>query len=169
MIYIDIHNPATLTGIFCIIGSLYLAIATYIYAEKQKDKLQKHDILKNALFTVALSIVYPHKIDHGNHNYDSYDGSMLPPLTGPDSVTACLTYMMDSDNPHNHSRYNAIHRFLHSHFPFENDDIMFVQEFIDILNSMLESDKVEVDDIDIDIDKESPPATSAVNANLKED
>ena len=134
---------ALLAGVAFIVGNIAITFATVTYARhlfsnKKKHRKDEYALLKNGLLTMALSIVYSNEIDHGNYNYDEYDGSMLPPLTGSDLANAYMSYLVDSENPHIHSKYNAIQRFLHSNVLTQRDQEQFMEEFIAVLNSIME-------------------------------
>ena len=137
---------ALLTGTAFIIGNIAISFATITYAhhifenkKRQKDELE---VLKNGLLTMALSMVYSDHIDRDNFNYEEYDGSRLPSLSGCDPVNACMSYIVDSPNPHIHAKYNAIQRFLHLNLHSENDQETFLQEFMNIIQSISNSNSV---------------------------
>jgi hypothetical protein len=136
----DLH--ALLAGVAFVIGNIAITFATVTYArhvfgdkKRQKDE---YELLKNGLLTMALSMVYSNEIDQGNYNYDEYDGSMLPPLSGSDLVNAYMSYIVDSNNPHIHAKYNAIQRFLHSNILTDRDQEQFMEHFIVLLNSFFD-------------------------------
>lgn len=135
-------TQALLAGVAFIVGNIAITFATITYArhifENKKRKKDEYELLKNALLAMALSMVYSNQIDQGNYNYDEYDGSMLPPLSGSDLINAYMSYIVDSDNPHIHAKYNSIQRFLHSNILTERDQEQFMEDFIVLLNSILE-------------------------------
>ncbi len=134
---------ALLAGTAFIIGNIAITFATvtyarYLFSDKKKHRRDEYELLKNGLLTMALSIVYSNEIDRGNYNYDEYDGSMLPPLTGSDLVNAYMSYLVDSENPHIHAKHNAIQRFLHSNILTERNQEEFMEEFIRVLQSFMD-------------------------------
>jgi hypothetical protein len=133
-------------GIAFVVGNIAITFATITYAnhilknanrnsKRQKDQ---YELLKNALLSLALSTVYSNAIDNGNYKYDEYDGSMLPPFSGHDLVNSYMSYLVDSENPHIHAKYNAIQRFLHSNILTELDQEEFMAAFIVVLKSMVD-------------------------------
>jgi hypothetical protein len=139
--------PTLIGGSIFVLGNIALTFATMTYAhhlfsEKKTQKKDKLDPLKNALLTFALSLVYPNAIGD-DYNYDKYDGNELPPLSGSDGVNALMSYIVDSPNPHIHSKYNAIQRFLQINLYNEEDQEDFLQNFLYILNHPDESDVAE--------------------------
>ncbi len=133
---------ALFAGVAFVIGNIAITFATITYArhifKDKKHHKDEYELLKNGLLTMALSMVYSNQIDQGNYNYDEYDGSMLPPLSGSDLVNAYMSYIIDSNNPHIHAKYNAIQRFLHSNILTERDQEQFMEEFIVLLNSFFD-------------------------------
>lgn len=125
-----------------ILGNIALSFATITYAsylfENKQRRKDDFELVKNGLFTFALSILYADYIDKHNYYYDEYDGTTLPPPSGSDAVNACLSYMVDSNNPHIHSKYNAIQRFLHVNLQTEAAQEQFMEEFIEIFTRINE-------------------------------
>jgi hypothetical protein len=150
-------TQALIAGVAFIVGNIAITFATVTYAQhlfsnKKKHRKDEYALLKNGLLTMALSIVYSNEIDRGNYNYDEYDGSILPPLTGSDLVNAYMSYLVDSENPHIHSKYNAIQRFLHGNILTERDQEQFMEEFITVLKSIMDGayDKEEESEVVVD-------------------
>jgi hypothetical protein len=137
-----IETEVLFAGIAFIIINIVLSFSTFMYVlsifENKKATKDDYEQLKNALLSMALTIVFSDSIEPGKYNYDEYDGSALPPLSGADLVNAYMSYMTDSANPHIHSKYNAIQRFLHSNIISEQDQETFLANFIEILNSIVE-------------------------------
>jgi hypothetical protein len=139
--------PTLIGGSIFVLGNIALTFATITYAhhlfsEKKTQKKDKLDPLKNALLTFALSLVYPNAIGD-DYNYDKYDGNELPPLAGMHSVNALMSYIVDSANPHIHSKYNAIQRFLQINLSNDEDQEDFLYNFLYILNNPDATDGAE--------------------------
>jgi hypothetical protein len=147
---------ALLAGVAFVVGNIAITFATITYVkhliDNKKRRTDEYELLKNGLLTMALSMVYSNEIDQGNYNYDEYDGSMLPPLSGSDLVNAYMSYIVDSKNPHIHAKYNSIQRFLHSNILTERDQEKFMEDFILLLNSFFDGayEKEEVVEENLD-------------------
>jgi hypothetical protein len=63
---------------------------------------------------------------------------MLPPISGSDLTNAYMSYIVDSDNPHIHAKYNAIQRFLHCNILSERNQEEFMESFIIIIKACIE-------------------------------
>ena len=131
-----------------VLGNVFLSFAIFTYISHllrdKKRSPEEYKLLKNALFSMALTMVYSDNIDRDNYNYDKYNGSTLPPLSGCDIINAYASYMTDSENPHIHAKFNAIQRFIHSNLTSESEQEAFLQNFIIKLNSIIdESDESE--------------------------
>jgi hypothetical protein len=153
-------DTATILGaVAFIIGNIAITFATIAYAfnlfESKQKSADPFDTLKNGLLTFALTLIYSEQIDDHNFDYDSYNGRMLPPLSGCDPVNACMSYIVDSGNPHIHAKYNAIQRFLHLNLQNEYAQEQFMEEFMAILSSMNGADEIdEEEQIPIEEDEE---------------
>jgi hypothetical protein len=122
-----------------VLGNIAITFATMTYAHhlfqnRKAPKKDKLDPIKNALLTFALNLVYPDSRGD-DYNYDKYDGTLLPPLSGFDGVNSLMSYIVDSSNPHIHSKYNAIQRFLDINLSSEEDQEDFLHNFLYVLNN----------------------------------
>ena len=155
-----------LYGTVFILGNIFLSFSVFTYIahllHDKKKAPEEYKLLKNALFSMALTIVYADNIERDNYNYDTYDGSTLPPLSGCDIINAYASYMTDSENPHIHAKYNAIQRFIHSNLTTESEQEAFLQEFIMKLNDIIENGPEESG-------AEEPTPESPTDKGIKED
>ncbi len=169
-------------GAVFIVGNIVISFAVFTYVLhlfdiKKTEEKGSLEMLKNALLSMAMTIVYSDNIDRNNYNYDGYDGSCLPPLSGADIVNGYMSYMIDSDNPHIHAKFNAIQRFIHSNLISEGDQERFLEIYISSLNNIIDN-VVEMrlndaEDADGDGDDEATEAITNHDehdtVNLKED
>jgi hypothetical protein len=136
-------SEEVLYGAIFVLGNIFLSFSVFTYIahllHNKETPAQQYDLLKNALFSMALTTVYSENIEHNNHDYNTYDGSTLPPMSGCDIVNAFASYMTDSENPHIHAKFNAIQRFIHSNLSTEAQQENFLQEFIIKLNNIIEN------------------------------
>jgi hypothetical protein len=142
-------TAALIGGSLFVMGNIALTFATITYIHhlfQKKNRNTRNDKLeplKNALLTYALTIVCNDNQKGDTYDYDSYDGSKIPPLSGGDPVNTLMSYIVDSDNPHIHSKYNAIQRFLEDNLsnPYQQED--FIQQFLYILHDLDNSEQEE--------------------------
>lgn len=73
------------------VGATYIAYKALKY-ETALDKL------KNALLTLALMKVNEKDIAHLNYDYQSFDGTQLPSISGCSIVNGCFSYIINKFN-----------------------------------------------------------------------
>jgi hypothetical protein len=155
---------ALLGGVAFVIGNIAITFATITYAkyilQDKKRHKDQYELLKNALLSLALSTVYSDAIDNGNYKYDEYDGSILPPFSGSDLVNSYMSYLVDSENPHIHAKYNAIQRFLHDNIITERDQEEFMEAFILVLKSMVDEKYINEEAVEEDVTDEPEENTN---------
>ena len=128
-----------------IIGNITISVAICGILVKSINKIKKipdeYEPIKNALLSFALSIVYHHEIKGNNHNYDEFDGTILPRLSGSDYVNALFMYIHEPSNQHMRSKFNAIQRFMHLNIAHIDNQEDFMHRFIECIYDMLEESK----------------------------
>lgn len=93
--------------------------------------------LKNGLLTLALLTANRGDIDDANFAYASFDGTMLPPLSGSSTANACLSYIIDRDalrsgpfySRHMEHKLDAIEKYLVKHFDTDAKVTEFVERY----------------------------------------
>ncbi len=106
----------------------------------EENRPLKH--LKNALLTFALLVVkrraFDTYLDH-LYNYDKYDGSALPYLSGSGVTNACFTYNVDREELRRSPWYNvlmehkqeAIEKWLEKNLGTEEQVVAFFEKFVE--------------------------------------
>jgi hypothetical protein len=107
---------------------------------KQIQNPKPIDKLKNALLTHALTVICATKfVKNNNINYEDYDGTILPTLSGSNFNVACLSYITDpNDNSTNkmysrqmENKKNAINKFLDQNLDSDIKIIKFFNEYLE--------------------------------------
>ena len=100
---------------------------------KQNDSIEllKNALLAHALFTIS-------KEDLGSHlnvNYDSFDGTKLPHLSGCNLENALMSYIVDAIP----GKKNAIDKYLDSHISTDDEAYTFLKKFLEKLPPLQEN------------------------------
>jgi hypothetical protein len=132
-------------GLLFVFGNIGLtfSVCAYLVYLLQKynllsyTRVDKFEHLKNALFTIALIVIYNDSIGD-NDAYEEYDGTELPPLTGADPVNALISYMYPGHTGTMYNKYLAVKRFIDNHLCGDQQQEVFVMQFLDTLNNYIE-------------------------------
>jgi hypothetical protein len=104
----------------CVIG---YCVSRYLkFTKSQSSSL---DRLKDALLTYSISKIRRNDFDHFNVNYQSFDGTKLPMLSGFSLANACFTYM----HLNMFGKKEAINRYLSKNFATDEQVLAFFEEF----------------------------------------
>lgn len=118
----------------------------YLISHK-KPKQNVHspniEMLKNALLTLCLAKVCQNDFDNKSMNYEVFDGTKLPMMSGVDLQHACFTYIVDKDKmkqspfytKHMENKVVAIEKYLYTQFDTQQAVIDAFSRFIDCIDS----------------------------------
>lgn len=129
-----------------ITGVVVGACCLYLISHKKNRKnahSQHIEVLKNALLTLCLAKVYQNDFDNVSMNYEAFDGTKLPMMSGSDLVHACFTYIVDKEKmkqspfytKHMENKVVAIEKYLYKQLNTQQAVIDAFSRFIDCIES----------------------------------
>jgi hypothetical protein len=95
---------------------------------------------------MALTVVYSDYIDKENYNYNSFDGTTLPPLSGDDLISGYMSYYSRSSD--NIDRCYAIKQFINKNISTLDKQKDFLKEFIIILDNLVKNNTYQDEEND---------------------
>ena len=122
---------------YTVVAFLCGAIWSYCLQNIYK-KTNNIDNLKNALLTLSLFKLRRDDVSD-SFDYQNYDGTKLPPLSGADLSMACFSYILDIQEFRNSNMYSglmetklrAINKYLDKNFATEQQIVEFFEQVVE--------------------------------------
>lgn len=142
----------TVSFLYVFVGAITGSFAYKWYISRNCHKNQHVERLKNALLTYSLAIVKHDAFDDTNMQYNTFDGSKLPTLSGYSTANACFTYIQDKHEFRKSLFYSrvmeekltAIEKYLHAHFDSTSDVVTFFDTFIEKISNAKDDDESDI-------------------------